>query len=277
MERERTFSDQHIQDLTEAVYLKYGYDFSDYSIDSFRRRLEHVLFRFDIKSPSELTQRLLENDVFFNSFLEEITVNVTEMFRDPELYRMIRETLLPALSDQPLVRIWHAGCSSGEEVYSIAILLHEAGLLQKSLLYATDINQHMLQKAASCNFSVDSLPLFKANYLESGGKADFDSYYTVQNGYATFHRFFRNRMVFSPHNLVTDQSFNEFNLILCRNVLIYFNHSLQNKVMSLFFESLANSGFLVLGSKESIDNTLFGNSFQVVNRRLRVWQKKEML
>lgn len=271
---EGSLDENSIQVLTEMIYLKYGYDFSDYSKDSFERRLNNVMIRFNIPTLENLKIRILEDDLFFNTFLEEITVNVTEMFRDPDFFSVLRSEIIPALSKLPLIRIWHAGCSTGEEVYSVAILLHKAGLLEKSLLYATDINQHVLEKASSRKFPVRLMEQYEENYFNSGGKKKLSDYYVVESDMAVFHESLKNRMVFSPHNLVADQSFNEFNLILCRNVLIYFNHNLQNRVVGLFADSLAPSGFLALGSKEGIDYNFFSTSLEVVNRRKRIWQKK---
>ncbi|MBI3133666.1 MAG: protein-glutamate O-methyltransferase CheR [Bacteroidetes bacterium] len=259
--------------LTEQIYLKYGYDFSDYSKDSFTRRVNNAMIRFNIPDIHQLRSRIQESDLFFNTFLEEITVNVTEMFRDPEFYKTLRKTVLPELTDQPLIRIWHAGCSSGEEVYSMAILLKEAGLLERSLLYATDINQRVLEKASAAKFSLENINGYAENYKKTGGTGNLSDYYTPVSGMALFHEEFKNRMVFSPHNLVADQSFNEFNLILCRNVLIYFNHTLQNKVVQLFSDSLPSNGFLALGSKEGIDFSLYGSTFYPLNRRQRIWKK----
>ena len=270
---ENAFSDEEIQSLTEIIYLKYGYDFSDYSKDSFKRRVNNVMIRFAIPDLETLQRKIATSNVFFNSFLEEITVTVTEMFRDADFFLALRESILPAMADQPLIRVWHAGCSSGEEVYSLAILLKEAGLLERSLLYATDINLRALEKASAGKYPLELLPQYERSYLNSGGTGVFSTYYEITSNSFIFHEELKNRMVFSPHSLVADKSFNELNLILCRNVLIYFNSLLQNKVIQLFSDSLPANGFLALGSKEGIDFSAFSGDFSPVNRRQRIWKK----
>ena len=216
-------NDGDVEILINKIFQKYGYDFSDYSYTSFKRRVDRVIINYRILSFKNLLNKVLTDQVFFNTFLEEITVNVTEMFRDPDFYKTLRDTVVPDLAKNPIIRIWHAGCSSGEEVYSMAILLKEAGVLEKSLLYSTDINQQVLESAKSAKFPIDNMQGYNQNYLNSGGLNSLSNYYTVNSGKAIFNDEFRNRMVFSPHNLGIDQSFNEFNLILCRNVMIYFN------------------------------------------------------
>lgn len=270
-----TIEDKEIILLTGSIFNRYGYDFSDYSQASFKRRIHRVMFKYSILNFNELRGRLHDDELFFNSFLEEITVNVTEMFRDADFYKALRTEVIPELSTYPFIRIWHAGCSTGEEVYSMAILLKEAGLLQRSLLYATDINQNVLEKAASLKFPLELVKTYTENYINSGGAFDFSDYYTFENGKALFQQEFRNRIVFSPHNLVLDRSFNEFNLILCRNVLIYFNRDLQDRVLALFSESLSPLGFLALGNKESIDFTSSMNDFEVIDKQQKIWRKKK--
>ena len=267
------FSDVEIKMLNETIFLKYGYDFSEYSQTSYSRRIKRVMNNYKIISLAELQFRLMDNELFFNLFVEEITVNVTEMFRDSDFYKALRNDVLPQLSTYPMIRIWHAGCSTGEEVYSMAILLKEAGLLEKSILYATDINQAVLEKAASASFSYDSMKEYSENYLECGGLFDLSDYYISKNGKSIFSDELKSRMVFSPHNLVLDQSFNEFNLIICRNVLIYFNRELQARVINLFCDSLANFGFLALGNKESIDLNFTKKKLVIINKKQRIWRK----
>ena len=267
--------DEEIEVLSGIIFENYGYDFSDYSQASYKRRINRVMHNYKIPSFDELKYKVIEDDVFFNTFLEEITVNVTEMFRDPGFYKALRKEVIPQLSTYPLIRIWHAGCSTGEEVYSMAIMLKEAGILERSLLYATDINQQVLEKAAASKFPLDHMKEYTENYIASGGLYDFSDYYVAQYGKAIFNEEFRSRMVFSPHNLALDQSFNEFNLILCRNVLIYFNRDLQNKVIKLFHSSLSNFGFLALGNKESISFTDVADEFEAVNKQQRIWKKRK--
>ncbi|MDO9001249.1 MAG: protein-glutamate O-methyltransferase CheR [Bacteroidota bacterium] len=268
-------NDNEVELLTDHIFKRYGYDFSDYSQASFKRRINRVMQNFKIPSFAELDHKVIENEQFFNVFIEEVTVNVTEMFRDPAFYKVLRKEVIPQLSTYPLIRIWHAGCSTGEEVYSMAILLKEAGLLERTLLYATDINQQVLEKAASMSFPLDNMKEYTENYINCGGLFDFSDYYVAQYGKAVFLEEFRNRMVFSPHNLVLDQSFNEFNLILCRNVLIYFNRDLQNKVIKLFSDSLPVLGYLALGNKESISFSSVADNFETINKQERIWRKKK--
>jgi chemotaxis protein methyltransferase CheR len=228
---------------------------------------------FKFENIIDLQNKVVADELFFSTFLEEVTVNVTEMFRDPDFYKCLRRDVIAQLSTYPMIRIWHAGCSTGEEVYSLAILLHEAGLLERSLLYATDINQDVLVKAKSGSFPLELMKDYNENYKNSGGLFDLSDYYTVNNDKAIFHEEFGNRMVFSPHNLITDRSFNEFNLILCRNVLIYFNRDLQNRVLDLFSISLSSFGYLALGSKESIGISNIYKDFEMVYKQQKIWKK----
>lgn len=267
-------NESEVEKLINLVYQKYGYDFSDYSYTSFKRRIDRIIYNYKILSFEFLIDKVINDPVFFNTFLEEITVNVTEMFRDPEFYRTLRLVVIPEIKNKSIIRIWHAGCSSGEEVYSMAILLKEAGLLEKSLLYATDINQQVLESAASGMFSIDDMLMCNENYLNSGGVKNLNDYYSVKFGKAVFNDEFKNRIVFSSHNLGIDQSFNEFNIILCRNVLIYFNRNLQDKVVKLLSNSLSNKGYLALGLKESIDFTTSFDDFEIVSKVQKIWRKK---
>ena len=262
-----------INKLIEEVYQKYGYDFSDYSRSSLRRRISRIMAKDSLLSFAELYYKLLEDEYYFNHFLKEVTVNVTEMFRDPIFYKELRNKVIPQLKTYPLIRVWHAGCSTGEEVFSMAILLKEEGLLDRSILYATDINQGVLETAKTGQYSIDDMKMYSKNYILSGGKGEFSKYYTAKYGKAIFRDDLRQKMVFSTHNLVSDQSFNEFNIILCRNVLIYFNRDLQNRVNNLFYNSLPNLGFLALGTKESINFTDRYQDFGVISSKQKIWRK----
>lgn len=230
----------------------YGYDFTHYARASLKRRINRVWMLDKFPSFAELRYRLRNDPDYLKRFVEELTVNVTEMFRDPAFYKTLRTEVLRTLSAKPFIRIWHAGCSTGEEVFSMAILLMEANLLQKSLLYATDLNPDVLISARKGIFALSPMKQYSENYRLSGGTADFSTYYTAQYGYAKFPDELAERMVFSTHNLVSDRSFNEFDLILCRNVLIYFDKALQQRVLSLFDDSLGRLGFLALGAKETL-------------------------
>ena len=263
---------EELELLLSDIYKRYGYDFSEYSKASLQRRI-HRLFTLD-KFPSfaEFRYRLQIDALYFRRFVEEITVNVTEMLRDPSFYRTLRTTILPVLATYPFIRIWHAGCATGEEVYSMAILLKEAGLLHKSLLYGTDINPLVIEKARKGIFPVTQMQKYSENYIQSGGVKDFSNYYTANYHLAKFDSSLNSRMIFSTHNLVSDFSFNEFQLILCRNVLIYFERELQSKVFKLFDYSLENFGFLALGSKESLRFSPIAGRYKQVGKE-KIWRK----
>jgi chemotaxis protein methyltransferase CheR len=262
-----------MESLLNDVMQKYGYDFMDYSAASMKRRINRLVSIDRFPSFAEFRHHLLTNEDYLQRFVEEITVNVTEMFRDPSFYRTLREHVLPILATHPFIRIWHAGCSTGEEVYSMAILLEEAGLMHKSLLYATDINPGVLQKLQSGIFPIAHMRQYSENYIESGGQKDFSSYYTAKYNWAKFNESLSSKMIVSTHNLVSDRSFNEFQLIFCRNVLIYFDKHLQDKVLKLFDESLETLGFLALGAKESLKFSSIGKHYKPVNGREKIWRK----
>jgi chemotaxis protein methyltransferase CheR len=209
-----------------------------------------------------------------NHFIEEITVNVTEMFRDPSFFKVLKTELFPILATYPLIRIWHAGCSTGEEVYSLAIMLKEANLLHKSILYATDLSSDVLQRAAQGIFPLSAMKEYSGNYIEAGGEREFSSYYVAKYDRVIFSEALSSKMVFATHNLVSDGSFNEFQLILCRNVMIYFNRPLQDKVLQLFDQSLHSLGFLALGSKETIRFTSIENRYKQFYNTEKIWRRK---
>jgi chemotaxis protein methyltransferase CheR len=263
---------EELEILLNDIFTRYGYDFTEYSRASLQRRVQR-LFTVDKFSGFEaFRQRLNDDPPYFRRFVEEITVNVTEMLRDPSFYRTLRSTILPVLATYPFIRIWHAGCSTGEEVYSMAILLKEAGLLHKSLLYGTDINPLVIEKARKGIFPVSQMQKYSENYIQSGGIKDFSSYYTANYHLAKFDSSLTGKMIFSTHNLVSDFSFNEFQLILCRNTLIYFEKELQSKVFKLFDYSLENFGYLALGSKESIRFSSIANRYRQVGKE-KIWRK----
>ncbi len=241
-----------LQLLLEAIYLKYGYDFRSYSKAHLKRRLISRKARLGLNSVSEMIHLVLSNNDFFHQILTDLSVNVTEMFRDPDFYKVIRHEIIPVLKTYPFIKIWHAGCATGEEVYSMAIILKEEGLLERSTLYATDFNQIALGKASEGIYPLDKMKLYTENYYKAQGKASFCDYFTVSYGSAIFEKDLKKNVIFSDHNLVTDGVFGEMNMIICRNVLIYFNQQLQNHVHQLFLESLLPGGFICLGSKESL-------------------------
>ena len=255
-------------DLTEI----YGYDFTSYSRASLLRRVNRLIIIDKFPGFAEFRAYLRISPDYLKRFVEEITVNVTEMFRDPLFYQYIRTNVLPLIASRPFMRIWHAGCSTGEEVYSMAILLSEAGLLHKTLIYATDINPAVVEKARNGIFPLAHMKLNSENYIQSGGTNDFSSYYTAQYDSAIFNQELKKKMIFSTHNLVSDGSFNEFQLILCRNVLIYFDKDLQDKVLKLFDGSLEHLGYLALGSKETLKFSVINAKYKQLERQ-KIWRK----
>ncbi len=262
-----------IEVLLEEAAARHGYDFTGYARASIRRRIETFYIKGRFRSFDEMKQRLMSEPGYFFHFVEEITVNVTEMFRDTSFYKCLRQDIVPVLATYPFIRIWHAGCSTGEEVYSMAILLKEANLLHKSILYATDINQSVLEKAKTGIFPVSTMRLNSENYIKSGGQFDFSTYYHANYNNAKFDHSLSERMIFANHNLTSDSSFNEFQLILCRNVMIYFNKELQAKVTVLFDKSLESLGFLALGNKETLRFSPINNFYKQVDSKEKIWRK----
>jgi chemotaxis protein methyltransferase CheR len=265
-------SDEDIESLLSDIIERYGYDFTSYSRASLKRRMDRLISQDRFLSFAEFRFALKDKD-YFRRFVEQITVNVTEMFRDALFYRALREHVLPVLATWPLIRIWHAGCSTGEEVYSMAILLHEANLLDKSLLYATDINPSVLETVRAGIFPMTQMKQYSENYILSGGKLDFSSYYTAHYNAAKFDSALGRKIVLATHNLVSDGSFNEFQLILCRNVMIYFDKPLQDRVLHLFYNSLEALGYLALGSKETLKFTNVYKNFRQLDNKEKIWRK----
>ncbi|MBL0882554.1 MAG: protein-glutamate O-methyltransferase CheR [Chitinophagaceae bacterium] len=267
-------SSQAFEQLLDLLHHVYGYDFSGYSKASLLRRIYKFMETHEAKDGKQLIQLLAGDTSVFQLFLETITVNVTEMFRDPGFYKSIRENVLPILATYPQINIWHAGCSTGEEVFSLCILLHEAGLLHRTRIYATDINASNLEKARTGVLPMTHMREYTLNYLQSGCTGDFSDYYTALYDHVLVHKEIRDRVVFLQHNLVTDRSFNEFQLILCRNVMIYFNKQLQNKVLKLFYESLSSLGFIGLGMKESLLFSEYRSKYTVIDGSVKIFRKK---
>ncbi|RUT77954.1 CheR family methyltransferase [Ancylomarina longa] len=257
----------------EAIFQKYGYDFRDYSKAHIKRRLMHRMAVSNFTTISQMQDKILRDKAFFLELLEDLSINVTEMFRDPDFYTAFRTQVVPSLKTYPFIKIWHAGCSTGEEVYSLAIVLKEENLLDRCQIYATDFNRKVLEIAKSGIYLIQNLEKFQRNYKNSGGKSKLSDHYTVKYGSIKFDQSLSKRIVFADHNLVTDHVFAEVNLILCRNVLIYFNRELQNKVIKLFHESLSYSGYLCLGTKESLRFTDFENNFTDINANQKIFKK----
>ena len=264
--------DEELEYLIKDVYDLYGYDFSLYSRASFKRRVNRICLIDKFTSFAELRYTLINEPNYLKCFIEEVTVNVTEMFRDPYFFKELRENILPQLGTYPLIRIWIAGCSTGEEAYSVAILLKEAGLYHKSLIYATDINPSVLETARAGVFPISQMKTYSENYILSGGKKDFSDYYTANYDSARFDSSLKEKMILSTHNLVSDSSFNSFQLIVCRNVLIYFDKPLQERVFKLFDDSLENLGYLALGSKETLRFSNLATIYQQIDDQ-KIWKK----
>jgi len=259
--------------LLEAVYQRYGFDFRDYAAHSIRRRIANQMQQEGINRVSELQGRLLREPDCMERFLSHLTVHVTSMFRDPGFYLAFRINAVPLLRDLPFFRVWHVGCSTGEEVYSMAILLQEEDLYSRCRIYATDIDQQVVETARAGIVSLDGLQEFTRCYLQAGGKACFSDYYTARYGNAIFERSLRQNLVFSQHNLVTDGSFNEFHVILCRNVMIYFNASLAARVHRLFYESLVPGGLLGLGNRESLKFTAYETAYKPLDSQEQLYRR----
>ena len=264
--------DEELEYLIKDVYDLYGYDFSLYSRASFKRRVNRICLIDKFTSFAELRYTLINEPNYLKRFIEEVTVNVTEMFRDPYFFKELRENILPQLGTYPLIRIWIAGCSTGEEAYSVAILLKEAGLYHKSLIYATDINPSVLETARAGVFPISQMKTYSENYILSVGKKDFSDYYTANYDSARFDSSLKEKMILSTHNLVSDSSFNSFQLIVCRNVLIYFDKPLQERVFKLFDDSLENLGYLALGSKETLRFSNLATIYQQIDDQ-KIWKK----
>jgi len=260
--------------LIEAIYHTYHYDFREYAVASLKRRLAAAMPRLECDTLSQVQDKILHDPKVFQTLLDYLTIPVSEMFRDPRYFRTIRESVVPLLRTYPSLKVWVAGCSTGEEAYSLAILLLEEGLLPRTLIYATDINPHTLQKAQAGVYDVDRLPLFTENHRNSGGRTSLSEHYTAAYGRAVFNKGLKEHIVFSDHSLATDSVFAEVQLVSCRNVLIYFNRELQDRAIGLFREALSRRCFLGIGSKESLRFTSHAAAFSEVSRENRVYQKR---
>jgi len=259
--------------ILEAIFRKYDYDFRGYSRASIKRRLKHRLSRSGLATLTDMLRELLHDKKFFQILLQDLTINVTEMFRDPSFYRSLREIVLPELAEREIIKIWHAGCASGEEVYSMAILLRELGLYEKSRIYATDLDKTILAKAKEGIYPINLLQNYISNYREAGGIESFSDYYSARYELVLLDKSLKKNIVFSEHNLVTDGVFGEMDLILCRNVLIYFNRKLQDRVFSLFKDSLCCNGFLCLGTKETIRLSQYSEAFTDVVKTEKIYKR----
>lgn len=268
------YEDIELDLFLESIYKIYGYDFRQYARASIKRRVRNLLINSEFEHISELIPKIIYDKNFFRQIVYRFSVSVTEMFRDPNFYVKVREVVLPYLRTFPFIKIWHAGCATGEEVYSLAILLAEEDLYNRTTIFATDFNDVVLQKAKAGIYSIDHVKAFTANYQKSGGKESFSDYYYAEYDSVIIDNSLRERITFANHNLVTDGVFGEMHLIFCRNVLIYFNRELQTRVLKLFYESLARNGFLCLGNKESIQFLEGSRRFRTIDSGESIYQKK---
>ncbi|WP_207802293.1 CheR family methyltransferase [Paenibacillus xerothermodurans] len=260
--------------LLEGIYRMYGYDFRNYAYDSICRRIAYSVKQLGLSSVTALLELVLHEPDAMDKLLHNLTVNVTEMFRTPSLFLTFRRKVVPYLHTYPSIRLWHAGCATGEEVLSMAILLKEEGLYEKCRIYATDIHQESLVQARSGKVAISNMKQYTQNYIQSGGNRSFSDYYTVDDsGVVSFDDALMKHVIFAEHNLVTDQSFNEFHVIFCRNVMIYFNSRLQQQVHKLFYDSLSRFGVLVLGERESIRLSGYQQDYFALDESEKLYQK----
>ena len=270
---EQTLHDLEVDLLLEGIYRRHGYDFSHYARGSLIRRIEKRLATSGLCHVSEMLPKALHDDAFFDAFLMDMSVTVTEMFRDPPVFLALRERVVPLLKTSPHLKIWHAGCATGEEVYAMAILLEEEGLYDNTQIFATDLNPRSLEIARNGIYSAKSIRQSTDNYQAAGGKASFAGYYHGAYGAGRMNESLRRNVTFAHHNLVSDGSFGEMNLILCRNVLIYFDQTLQNRVLQLFDQSLSTRGLLCLGTSESIRFSDQAQRFEALADHQRIFRK----
>jgi chemotaxis protein methyltransferase CheR len=259
--------------LLEGIFQRYGYDFRDYAPASLRRRVIAQMETERVDTISALQERVLHDPAVLDRLLLTLSIQVTSMFRDPTFYRAFREKVVPLLRTYPFLRVWHAGCATGEEVFSMAVVLHEEGLLDHCRIYATDISDVALSRARTGVFPLASMREYTENYLKAGGKGEFSQYYTANYDRAIFRSWLQDNVVFAQHNLVTDSSPNEFHVIVCRNVMIYFNRELQARVHQLFFGSLVRLGVLAIGRKEAMRFTPHEKDYEELDESERIYRK----
>ncbi len=265
--------DIEVQMLVDVIYQRWGYDFRDYNPASLKRRIRRIVEFEELSSISALQELVLRDSACMQRFLANLVVSVTSIFRDPGFYLAFRRVVVSLLKERSSLRIWHAGCASGEEVYSMAILLHEEGLLDRTRIYATDLDQAALDRAKGGIYRLGLMKEYTENYQAAGGKATFSDYYHAGHGHVVMRKDLSKNIVWARHNLVTDASFNEFDLILCRNVLIYFNARLQERVHRLFYQSLAEGGVLVLGRQETMRLTPHESHYETLDGREKIFQR----
>ena len=259
--------------LLEAIFLRYGYDFRNYSQATIRRRIRQFVAKNGLETMAELLPRVIREPSFFQALLFEFSVTVTEMFRDPSFYRSLRKEVVPLLRTYPFIKVWLAGCATGEEAYSIAILLQEEGMLEKSTIFATDINGNALVRAQKGIYPLKQVREYTENYQETNPLCSFGRYYHADQKHIIMDRVLKNKITFAHHNLVSDQVFGEMHLILCRNVMIYFNNTLQERVLKLFDQSLIRGGFLCLGNRESLRSFRLSEQYERLDAGNRIYRK----
>ena len=259
-----------------AIYRRYGYDFQHYAKASIRRRVRHLMTKTGHDRVSEMISKVLYDEAFAQAAIYDFSITVTEMFRDPDFYAALRRTIVPYLLTYPFIKVWIAGCATGEEVYSVAILLHEAGLYERATLFATDFNDTALDIAREGIYPLKRMRQYTTNYQKSNGQRSFADYYHAQYDSARINPELKANITFANHNLVTDGVFSEMHLILCRNVLIYFGRDLQDRVLELLADSLAYGGFLCLGAKETLEFSSVMDTFKVVNSKQKIYQKRSI-
>lgn len=275
-DEQETVEDIEIRLLLEAIYHMYGYDFRSYSKASIRRRVTHRLDLSGLPSIMAMTDKVLRDRAFFVTLLNDLTVNVTEMYRDPPFYKRFRDEVVPILKTFPFIKIWHAGCSTGEEIYSMAILLEEEGLYDRTQIYATDIDKNVLAVAKKGIYSIAAIRQYGDNYQRAGGRASLSDYYTCKYDGVIIDQRLKRNIVFADHDLATDQVFGEMNVIVCRNVLIYFDRDLQKRVFRLFADSLDLGGVLCLGTKESLQFSGLEPEFEPIDKNMKIFRRKQV-
>jgi chemotaxis protein methyltransferase CheR len=260
--------------LLEAIFQRYGYDFRSYSRASIDRRIHQFIAAGDIARISDMIPRCIHDEGLFSELAQQFSISVTEMFRDPFVYRALREQVVPIIASFPFIKVWHAGCATGEEAYSLAIVLAEAGLSDRATIFGTDFNDDALERARQGIYPADRVQDFTRSYQEAGGTASFSEYYHAGYGSATMDSRLKDKITFANHNLTVDNVFGEMHLIVCRNVLIYFDRGLRDRVLRLFGESLVRGGFLCIGMKEDLLFSDVAEDFEVVDRSARIYKKR---
>ena len=266
--------DMEVDFILSAIYEKFGYDFRGYSRSHVVRQIDRIASSEGLDNKIQMLERILYEPGFIDHVLKAFSINVTTMFRDPGAYKAIGECVIPRLATYPFVKVWNAGCSTGEEAYSLAILLKEAGILPKTQVYATDFNDGVLQRATDGIYTMDVVHEYSANYVAAGGRHSLSDYYSARYGAVVIHRGLKERIVFSMHNLATDTSFGVMHFIMCRNVLIYFARELQQRVFRLFIDSLGDGGFLCLGARESLEFSGLGDHFTTIDPEYKIYKKR---